>query len=201
METAVEDGVDGVLIATLDAGESLLAAAGALVDHTGGLRVERAREGVLRTVANAARKREQTPVRVTAERETTARFAPEHHGELVACEVGERRVAAARTAFLAATDGVRVGADRVGNAPDRGHGLFLTTLSGAGTVFLASRGRVERVDVADGEGRVVSADHVVAFDSRADVSVERISALEDATATCRIGGPGTVWVGTRRRPR
>jgi uncharacterized protein (AIM24 family) len=197
MDATVED---GVLDVSFDAGDSLLAAAGSLVDHTGDVRIERAREGVLRTVANAARKRERTPVRLTAERETNARFAPDHHGELVACEVGDRRVAAARTAFLAATDGVRIGADRVGNAPDRGHGLFLTMLSGEGTAFLAGRGRVERVDVAAGEDRVVCADHVVAFDDRADVSVERISALEDATATCRVGGPGTVWVGTRRGP-
>lgn len=201
METTVEDGVDGVLVVSFDAGDSLLASAGSLVDHAGGLRVERAQGGVLRTVANAARQRECTPVRVTAERATTARYAADHHGELVACDLGDRRVAAVRTAFLAATDGVSVGADRVGNAPDRGHGLFLTSLSGDGTAFLAGRGRVERVDVADGDDRVVAGDHVVAFDDRADVTVERISALEDAAATCRVRGPGTVWVQTRRTPR
>jgi len=201
METTVEDGVGGVLVVSFDAGDSLLASSGTLVDHTGGLRIERAQGGVLRTVANAASQRERTPIRVTAEREATARYAADHHGDVVSCDVGDRRVAAVRTAFLAATDGVRIGADRVGNAPDRGHGLFLTNLSGDGTAFLAGRGRVDRVDLEDGEDRVVAGNHVVAFDDRADVTVERISALEDATATCRIRGPGTVWVQTRRTPR
>lgn len=201
MDATVEDGVGGLLVVSFDAGDSMLASSGTLVDHTGGLSVDRAREGVLRSVANAASQRERTPVRVTAERETTARFAPDHHGELVACDVGERRVAAARMSFLAATADVRIGADRVGNAPDRGHGLLLTTLSGGGTAYLAGRGRVDRVDVADGDARVVSGDHIVAFDDRATVNVERISALEDATATCRIRGPGTVWVQSRRTPR
>ncbi|MFC3478133.1 AIM24 family protein [Halobacterium litoreum] len=198
MDASVGDGVAGVLEVEFDAGDSLLTAAGALLDHDGGVRVSRAREGVLRSVANAARQREQTPVRVSAERETTARFAPDHHGELAACDLGDRTVRAARSTFLAATGDVRVGAGRVGNAPDRGVGLFLTTLSGDGTAFLAGRGRVERVDV-DGE-YAVAADHVVAFDGDADVTVERAGALEDATPVCRVAG-GAVWVGTRRAER
>ncbi|MFB6068997.1 MAG: AIM24 family protein [Halobacterium sp.] len=195
MDATVEDGVDGALVAALESGESVLAAAGALLDYTGEVRVERAREGALRSVANAARQVELTPVRVTAESRATVRFAPGHHGELVACDASDRTVSVARPAFLAAPGDVDVSVDRVGNAPDRGVGLFLTSFAGA-TVYAAGRGRVERFEV-EGE-RVVAADHVVAFDDRADVSVRRLSAVEDATAVCRVRGPGAVWVATRR---
>lgn len=201
MDATVEDGLAGLLVVAFDAGESLLAAAGSLVDHDGGVRVERARGELVRSVANAAGQREQTPVRVTADRETTARFAPDHHGELVACETRDRTLAVVRPAFLAATGDLRVGVDRVGNAPSRGVGLFLTTLSGDGTTFVAGRGRVERVTVDAGDEYAVAAAHVAAFDDRADVTVERVGALDDATPVCEFEGPGTVWVGTRRGHR
>ncbi|NIB98436.1 AIM24 family protein [Halobacterium sp. R2-5] len=199
MDASVEDGAGGLLVVELDAGESLLAASGALVDYAGQLRVQRAREGVLRSVANAARERQRTPVRVTADAATTARFAPDHHGGVVAAAVPEGGIASTRNAFLAATGDVRVGADRVGDAPARGSGLFLTTVAGDGTVYLAGRGRVERVAVPDGEERVVAAANVVAFDADAHVTVERVGAVEDAAPACRVRGPASVWTATRPR--
>jgi len=199
MDATVEGGASGLLVVEFDAGESLLAASGSLVDYAGGLRVRRAREGAMRSVANAAGERQRTPVRVTAAAETTARFAPDHHGSVVAAEISGDGIAAARHAFLAATEDARVGADRVGDAPARGSGLFLATVAGDGTVYLAGRGRVERVDVAEGDERVVAAANVVAFDADADVSVERAGAVEDAAPACRVRGPASVWTATRPR--
>ncbi|CQH47027.1 DUF124 family protein [Halobacterium hubeiense] len=199
MDATVEDGAGGLLVVELDGGESLLAASGSLVDYAGRLRVERAREGVLRSVANA-RQRQRTPVRVTADEATTARFGPSHHGSVVAADLDGEGVAATREAFVAATGDVRVGADRVGDAPARGSGLFLTTVAGDGTAYLAGRGRVERVTVPDGEQRVVAAANVVAFDADAAVSVERVGAVEDAASVCRIRGPAAVWTATRPAP-
>lgn len=196
MDASVESGADGALVVDLEAGESVLAATDSLVDHTGGVQVERAREGVLRSVANAAS--ERAPIRVNAKADATVRLAPPFRGEVVACDVTEEPVAATQSAFLAATDDVEVGADRVGDAPARGDGLFLTTLTGEGTVYLAGCGRVDAVTVEAGDEHVVSADHVVAFEQRAEVTVERAAAVEDVTPTCRIVGPATVWVGTRR---
>ncbi|GAA0266647.1 AIM24 family protein [Halobacterium noricense] len=199
MDATAEGGTGGLLVVELDAGESLLAASGALVDYVGKLRVERAREGVLRSVANA-RERQRTPIRVTADAATTVRFAPPHHGNVVAADLADDDVAATREAFVAATGDVRVGADRVGDAPARGSGLFLTTVSGGGTAYLAGRGRVERVPLPEGEERVVAAANVVAFDTDAAVSVERVGAIEDAAPVCRIRGPATVWTATRPAP-
>ncbi|MDH5020543.1 AIM24 family protein [Halobacterium rubrum] len=200
MDATVEDGLAGVLAVELDAGESVLAASGAIVDHTGGVRVERAREGALRSVANAARQREVTPVKVTATEAATARFAPRHHGEVAACGLDEGTVSVARDAFLAAPAGVRVGAGSIGNAPTRGMGLFLTQLTGdGGAAYVAGRGRVERVALAEGESRVVAAANVVAFEDRVGVTVERVSAMEDAASVGRFHGPGAVWLSTRRR--
>ncbi|MCD2201821.1 AIM24 family protein [Halobacterium sp. KA-6] len=199
MEATAEDGTGGLLVVELEAGESLLAASGALVDYVGKLRVERAREGVLRSVANA-RERQRTPVRVVADTATTVRFAPPHHGSLVAAGLEAEGVAATREAFVAATGDVRVGADRVGDAPARGSGLFLTTVSGGGTAYLAGRGRVDCVQVPEGEERVVAAANVVAFDTDAAVSVERVGAVEEAEPVCRIRGPATVWTATRPVP-
>lgn len=195
MDATAESGVDGTLVVDLDAGESVLVATDSLVDHTGGVRVERPREDVVRSVASATS--ERTPVRATADEDATVRLAPPFHGEVVACDVDEP-VAAVRSAFLAATDGVHVSADRVGDAPARGDGLFLTTAVGDGTLYLAGRGRVDAVTVEEGGERVVSAAHVVAFEERADVDVARSGAREEATPMCRIRGPATVWVGTRR---
>ncbi|MFB6270844.1 MAG: AIM24 family protein [Halobacterium sp.] len=201
MDATVEDGPGGLLVAELDSGDSMLAASDALVDHTGGVRVERARKGVLRSVANAARQRQRTPVRVTATEDTTARFSPNHSGSVVAAPLGEDGIAATRDAFVAAEASVRVGADRVGDAPARGSGLFLTTVAGDGRAFVAGHGRVDAVSVPAGDDRVVSAAHVVAFGADADVAVERVGAIEDAPAACRVRGPTTVWVSTRPSPR
>ncbi|WP_232687241.1 AIM24 family protein [Halobacterium zhouii] len=195
MDATAEPGASGTLVLDLDAGESVLAATDSLVDHTGGVRVRRPREDALRSVANATS--ERTPVRVVADENATVRLAPPFHGEVVACSVDHEPVATARTAFLAATDGVRVGADRVGDGPARGDGLFLTTGAGDGTLYLAGRGRVDAITLEAGDERVVTAAHVVAFEERADVTVERAGAQEEATPTCRIQGPATVWVGTR----
>lgn len=199
MDATVEDGLAGVLVVDLDAGESVLAASGSLVDHTGNVRVEHAREGVLRSVANAARQREMTPVRVTATGETTVRFAPRHHGEVATCGLGDGTLSVARDAFLAVPDGVRIGAGSIGNAPTRGMGLFLTELAGDGDAYVAGRGRVEKVDLDASETRVVAASNLVAFEDRVGVSVERVSAMEDAAAVGRFHGPGAVWLSTRRR--
>lgn len=198
MNGSVESGVDGVVAVALEAGQSVLAAAESLVDHEGGARVERAREGALRSVASAASERGRTPVRVIAENATTVRFAPSFHGEIVACDVSDGAVATTRGAFLAASDDLQIGADRVGDAPERGDGCFLTTVSGDGALYLAGRGRVEAVTVEGGDEHVVSMPHLVAFEERADVSVGRPGPLEDATPTCRVRGPATAWVATRR---
>jgi len=199
MDATAEDGLAGALVVDLAAGESVLAASGSLVDHTGSVRVERAREGVLRSVANAARQREVTPVRVTATGETTVRFAPRHHGEVAACGLDGGTVSVARESLLAAPASVRVGAGSIGNAPTRGMGLFLTELSGDGDAYVAGRGRVERVDLDASETRVVSAANLVAFEDRVGVTVERVSAMEDAASVGRFHGPGSVWLSTRRR--
>lgn len=196
MEARVEEGPGGVLVVELGAGESVLAASGALVDHTGGASVEQSRQGELRTVANATTEREHL-VAVTAESATTARFAPPHLGDVVACEL-DAAVAAVQGAFLAAAGGVDVGADRLGTAPARGDGLFLRTLSGGGLAVLAGRGRVDRIDLDAGEERVVSAPHVVAYETTATANVESGRATSDAPAMVRLRGPGAVWVQTRR---
>lgn len=201
MDATVEDGPSGLVVAEVAAGESVLAASGALVDHTGSVRVERARDVVFRSVANAAGQRQRTPVRVTAEADATVRFAPPHHGSVVAVQLDGGGIAVTRDAFVAADSGVRVGADRVGEAPARGSGLFLTTLAGDGTAYVAGRGRVDQVTVPEGDGHVVSAAHVVGFGADASVSVERSSAVEDTPPTCRIRGPTTAWVATRPSPR
>lgn len=201
MDATVEDGPDGLLVVALRAGESVLAAPDALVDHTGGVRVERARQGVKRSVANAERERQRSPVRVTADADATVRFAPAHNGSVVPAALGGQGIAATRDAFVAAGEDVQVGADRVGDAPASGSGLFLTTVAGDGAAYLAGRGRVDRVTVHDGEDRVVSAAHVVAFGRDAAVGVERVGRVEDAPPACRIRGPTSVWVATRPSPR
>lgn len=201
MDATVEDGPGGLVVAEVAAGESVLAAADALVDHTGSVRIERAREAVLRSVANAAGQRQRTPVRVTADADATVRFGPPHHGSVVGVPLDEDGVAATRDAFVAADSGVRVGADRVGEAPARGSGLFLATLAGDGTAYVAGRGTVDAVAVPAGDSHVVSAAHVVAFGADASVSVQRAGPVEGAPPTCRVRGPTTVWVATRPSPR
>jgi uncharacterized protein (AIM24 family) len=198
MDATVGDGLGGALAVELDADESMLAAAGSLVDHTGGVRVERAREGVLRSVATAAREREVTPVRVVASEAATVRFAPRFHGEIVACDIGDHLIAAANGAFLASPTGVSVGAESIGNAPARGVGVYLTTVAGGDTMYVAGRGRVE-CRTLDGGERAVAAANLVAFDTALDASVRRVSAMENAASVCEFAGDGRVWVATRGR--
>jgi uncharacterized protein (AIM24 family) len=78
-------------------------------------------------------------------------------------------------------------------------GLFLTELSGDGDAHVAGRGHVEKASLAPSETRVVAAANLVAFENCVDVSVERVSAMEDAAPVGRFHGPGAVWLSTRRR--
>ncbi|MXR21871.1 AIM24 family protein [Halobacterium bonnevillei] len=200
MDATAEDGHGGLVVANLVAGESVLAASGALVDHTGNVRVERARDVVFRSVANAAGQRQRTPVRVTADAEATVRFAPPHHGSVVAVPLEGDGIAATRDAFVATDSGVRVGADRVGERR-RAAAALPCDARGHGTAYVAGRGRVDQVRVPEGDSHVVSAAHVVAFDANGSISVERSSAIEDTPPACRFRGPTTVWVATRPSPR
>jgi uncharacterized protein (AIM24 family) len=196
MQARVEDGLGGVLVVELAAGESVLAASGALVDHTGGASVQQSQRGRLRTVANATSEREHL-VEVTAEQATTVRLAPGRPGDVVACEL-DTEVAVAQGSFLAAAGDVTVGADRLGSAPERGSGLYLRTLSGGGLAVLAGCGRVDRIDLDADEERVASAPHVVGYEADVAATVEAGRATSEAPPTVRFRGPGAVWLQTRR---
>lgn len=196
MEARVEDGPAGVLVVELGAGESVLAATGALLDHDGGASVEQSRQGELRTVANATSEREHL-VAVTADTATVARFGPAHLGDVVARDL-DSELAVVQGSFLAAAGSVSVGADRLGNAPARGDGFFLRTLSGGGLAVLAGRGRVDRVDLEATEERVVSAPHVVGYETNVTAGLEPGRTTSDAPPSVRFRGPGAVWVQTRR---
>lgn len=191
------------LVLALGRGESVAAAAGAMMTVDDGIRVRRPEDGGIRDAAG--NRTDRTPVEVVefvARRNGEVTLAPPLPGDIARVAVGEHPVFVVQAgSFLAAQEGVNL---RTTADPDqslRGGGLSLLQMVGSGAAFLAGYGAVEGRSLDDGERQTADAGHVVAF-SRVDLDLETVEGLrsavfEDEGVIARFTGPGRVWLQTR----
>ena len=80
-------------------------------------------------------------------------------------------------------------------------GLFLLHLKGQGQVLLSSFGAIHRISL-DGNSMIVDTGHVVAFDSRLEYRVKKVSGMFTSLISgeglvCEFFGKGELWLQTR----
>lgn len=190
---------------TLDSGERVVAGAGALVAHSGGVEIDTgARGGVLSSLKRVVGGESFFVNTFRAPDGGDVSFAAPLPGDVVTEQVGDGQgdLYAQSGSFLAAAAGIEVDTT-FGGARSflGGEGLFLLRLSGDGPVWLASYGAIEEREIAAGETLTVDTGHVVAFRD-VEWDVNRVGGLKSTLFSgeglvSEFTGPGTVWLQTR----
>ncbi|MFB6183285.1 MAG: TIGR00266 family protein [Haloarculaceae archaeon] len=194
-----------LLTVDLEAGERLVAEAGAMVSHTEGIDIETgARGGLLGSLKRKALGGESFFMNTfTADRDAHVKLAPALPGDVVAQDVADETLYVQSGSFMATEPDVDVdtkfGGGRSFFAEE---GLFLLALSGTGRTFLSSYGAIDRIDLASDEAYVVDTGHVVAFEETTSWNVKRVGGLKSTLFSgegfvCEFAGPGSVWLQSR----
>lgn len=110
-----------------------------------------------------------------------------------------------KNGFLAATDGIEVGAkmQNLMSGLFSGEGFFVLNISGRGIVFLSSYGAIHPINLEAGEEVIVDNGHLVAWADYMNYSIEKASNGWISSFTsgeclvCRFKGPGVVLIQTR----
>jgi uncharacterized protein (TIGR00266 family) len=194
-----------MLVVQMDAGEQVLAEAGAMVSMSSGIEVQTTtRGGLFAGLRRAVLGGESFFVNTFSAREAgEVAFAPPVSGDVVHLRVGDQPVLAQSTAFLASAATVRVDS-KWGGARSffAGEGFFLLKLDGAGDAWLASYGAIHEKTLAAGERYVVDTGHIVAFEGSVEYQVRRIGGLKTTLfggegLVADFAGPGRIWMQSR----
>jgi uncharacterized protein (TIGR00266 family) len=194
-----------MLVVQMEAGEQVLAEAGAMVSMSSGIEVQTTtRGGLFAGLRRAVLGGESFFVNTFTAREAgEVTFAPPVSGDVVHLVVGDQPVLAQSTAFLASAATVQVDS-KWGGARSffAGEGFFLLKLDGRGDAWLASYGAIHERALAAGERYVVDTGHIVAFDSGVEYQVRRIGGLKTTLfggegLVADFVGPGRIWMQSR----
>jgi uncharacterized protein (TIGR00266 family) len=194
-----------MLVVQLDAGESVVAEAGAMVSMSGGVEVQTTtRGGLFAGLRRAVLGGESFFVNTfTAAAPGEVTFAPPVSGDVIHVPVGGQPILAQSTAFLASAASVQVDSTWGGaRSFFAGEGFFLLRLTGQGDAFLSSYGAIHEKALGPGERYVVDTGHIVAFDGSVGYEVRRIGGLKTTLfggegLVAEFAGPGRVWLQSR----
>jgi uncharacterized protein (TIGR00266 family) len=194
-----------MLVVRLDAGEQVIAEAGAMVAMSSGVEVQTStRGGVFAGLRRALLGGESFFVNTfRAAQAGEVLFAPPVSGDVVHLRIGGQPVLAQSTAFLAGAAGVQVDSTWGGaRSFFAGEGFFLLRLTGDGDAWLASYGAIHDRMLAAGETYVVDTSHVVAFEASVEYQVRRIGGLKTTLfggegLVAEFAGPGRIWIQSR----
>ncbi|MBP7146259.1 MAG: TIGR00266 family protein [Acidobacteria bacterium] len=207
MEMVVEHKPSYALgIVRMSAGESVRAETGAMVSMTSSVQVQSNMQGgflksAMRSVLGGESFFVNTFTAVGGPGEVT--FAPTLPGDIQPLSLQGGDVFVQSGSYLAGESSVDVDL-KWGGARTffSSEGLFLLRLSGQGQVLVSSYGAVHRVAL-DGRGSyIVDTGHVVAFDSRLNWQVRKVSGLVTSLISgeglvCEFSGEGELWLQTR----
>lgn len=189
----------------LDAGEAVLAEAGAMVSHSDGIEMEtNATGGFLTSLRRGVLGGESVFQNTfTASEPGTVRFAPPLPGDVVHHRLEDETVYVQSGSYVASDTSLDVDAEFGGARTFFGsEGLFLLRIEGTGSLFASSYGAIEAVDLDPGETHVVDTGHVVAFEEGTDFTVRRVGGMKSTLLSgeglvAEFGGEGRIWLQTR----
>lgn len=195
-----------LLVVTLEAGESILAEAGAMVSMTTNVKMETMVEG---GVFNALKRKMlggesffmNTFTAQDGEGQVT--FAPPMPGDVEHRDLAGQALFIQSGAFLACGLDVEIDT-KWGGAKTffSREGLFLLKAQGEGPVFFSSFGAIHRLDLEKDQKYVVDTGHIVAFDELVEYKVRKAGNLKSfffsgEGLVSELAGPGTVYIQTR----
>ena len=189
----------------LDAGESVVAEAGAMVGMSAGVEVKtQSRGGVMAGLKRSVLGGESFFMNTfTASTAGEITFAPALPGDIVVWELSGQTVLLTSGCYLASAATVDVDT-KWGGAKTffSAEGLFLLKVTGAGTLLVSSYGAIEARDLAAGETYTVDSGHVVAFADTVQYAVNKFGGWKSTLLggeglVVQLTGPGRIYIQTR----
>lgn len=191
----------------LDAGESVVTEAGAMMGMDPGLKMATNMKGGLLGAAKRALGGESVFLNTYTGTAPGQRLdvAPSSPGDMIHVAMdGSRAVMVQRGSFCASTTGVEVSAKWGGaKAFFGGEGLIMLKCTGAGELWLSSYGAIHEVDVQG--SYTVDTSHIVAFEDTLTFNVTRSGGMKSLFLSkeglvCAFSGHGRLWIQTRNAP-
>lgn len=177
---------------TLEAGESIVAEAGAMVTMDPSIEIEtKARGGFLKSLGRSVLGGESFFVNTFHARSGgVVRFAPSLPGDMTVIDPGGREMLVQSGGFIAADPALEIDT-KWGGAKTffSSEGLIMLRVQGSGPLVLASYGAMDQYELAGGEEFVVDTGHLVAFDSTLGYEVVKAGG---SLKTTMFGGEGLV---------
>ena len=133
-------------------------------------------------------------------------LAPSTIGDIIQMELNNQTILAQGGAYLAGSPDLTLSTKGSFRAMLSGEGLFLQEISGTGTVFLSSYGKIIERNLIAGESLVVDTGHIVAFENNVSYQIRKASkGIFSSIASgeglvCEYTGPGKIWIQTRNLP-
>lgn len=206
MEFNIENGpVFTTLRLTFAQGETFKAEAGAMVSMSTTIKLEAKTQakGIFGNIKAMVGGESLFASLFTAEGAGEVILAPAGPGDIVRLDLSGQTIYTQSGAYLAGSPTLELGTKGSMKALLSGEGLFLSKISGSGTVFFNSYGSVIVKELAAGEKYVVDTGHMVAFEESVNYTVKKASKGLFSTLASGEGlvaeftGPGKVWIQTR----
>jgi len=130
-------------------------------------------------------------------------LAPATPGDILQLELNNETILAQSGAYLAGDPDLTLGSQGSLRAFVSGEGMFLSKISGTGTLFLNSFGAIYEKTLGPGEPYIVDSGHMVAFTDGMHYGIKTAARGLFSSLTSGEGlvvmfsGPGKVWIQTR----
>lgn len=193
-------------VVTLGPNESVNAETGAMVSMTGNVQVQSSLQGgILKSAMRMFLGGESffTNTFTATGGNGQVTFAPSLPGDVELMNLQGGEVYIQSGSFLAGESSITVDI-KWGGARSffASEGLFLLKLTGRGQVLVSSYGAIHRVPLNGTGSYIVDTGHVVAFDSRLQWQVRKVSGIMTSLISgeglvCEFSGVGEVWLQTR----
>jgi uncharacterized protein (TIGR00266 family) len=208
MEHRIECGsAFAVVTLSLDAGDSVMTEAGAMVSMTPGLEIQTSAssaggllKGLRRSVLGGESFFMNTYV---ANAPGELALAPTLPGDIVHRILGAETIYLTSGSYLASSTSVDVDT-KWGGAKTffSSEGLFLLKVTGPGELLVSSYGAIQEVPLEAGQSHVVDSGHMVAFTDGVDYKVRKFAGWKSTLLggeglVVELTGPGTAWIQTR----
>lgn len=190
----------------MEKGEKFRAEPGAMISMTPSIEVQAksAGKGIMGTLKAAVGGESIFASIYTAEHGSGELFlAPSLPGDIARVDLDNETLLAFRGAYLAGDTGIALSSRGSLKGLIAGADLFLSVLTGTGSVFVSSFGAIYTRTLGPGEPYVVDTGHIVAFNDGMQYSIKTASkGLFSSFASgeglvCLFVGPGTIWMQTR----
>jgi uncharacterized protein (TIGR00266 family) len=195
-----------IAFATLSAGETIKAEAGAMVSHTAGLQMEtKAEGGIMKGLKRSLLGGESFFMNTfTATQEgDQIGLAPALPGDMAHWPLAGQTIYLQSGSYVASSAGVEIDTEWGGSKTFfSGEGLIVLKVSGTGDLVLSSYGAIHSVDLQAGQQYIVDTGHMVGWSDGVTYEVHKSGGWKSTLLggeglVCTLTGPGRIYLQTR----